>query len=261
MRWLFILVAAAVMMSGSASGSDWGWGWVKNKTGFGKPTAEEVKADNVKLVDGDALVQKWADKLQPSPGAKIVRHEGLTEVDPWGKHVRLTYTEAQGMDKLNVRSAGPDGKFDTPDDLVRDRQAQADRVASHSSIWPYVGIWLVLGLVALGLRGVRRANKPAPVDHNAKKRGGFVSSSFILALGGASLAVYGVSTLGDILFGYNRKRRGWDCDCDCCEDILDCDSDCGGCDSDSPDCSCPDCSCPDCDCGGCDCDGCDCDCG
>ncbi len=281
-RSIYLLLCCAALVAISGCGKQ-------------EKPAEDVASVNRKLQEGDALVQKWADKLQPEAKGNFVQHEGLTETDPWGNYLRLTYDHSTFTETLEIRSAGADKGFETADDLVRKREHRSATAflggsrttgtdpTSGSAVeegwgWPvFAGIWLVLGVFALIIAEGRRkrANRSlgaragesqsdGTLRRTTRQRRGIIGAAFIVLFGGIALA----ATLTSAFFGL------FDCDpCDCagkvtgrrgaaaCGDLFgdcDCDmpdSDCGGCDCGG--CDAPDCG--GCDCGGC--DGCDCDCG
>lgn len=72
-----------------------------------------------------AQVDRWAEQLhsQTTAAGVYIRHPAnqLPEVDPWGTPLNVTYIQGGFAEALTVRSAGPDGLFYTPDDLVARR--------------------------------------------------------------------------------------------------------------------------------------------
>jgi hypothetical protein len=66
-------------------------------------------------------VRAWAEKLDANTtvtGSYIrPQAEELPEIDPWGKTLRVNYTNEGVAEKLTVRSAGPDKTFFTDDDI------------------------------------------------------------------------------------------------------------------------------------------------
>ncbi|KKL09679.1 hypothetical protein LCGC14_2563440, partial [marine sediment metagenome] len=60
-------------------------------------------------------------KLVDSSGAYI-RVDGLVSRDPWNNPLGVAYSRSvRGVEKLVVRSAGPDGLFSTDDDIATER--------------------------------------------------------------------------------------------------------------------------------------------
>jgi len=74
-----------------------------------------------------ATCTRWADKLdaQTTETGIYIRFQGeeLPEADPWGKPLTVLYSQGGFMEMLTIRSAGPDGVYFTPDDLVVKRRA------------------------------------------------------------------------------------------------------------------------------------------
>lgn len=127
MNRAFLLLVLAL------TGCDGGCNKIKKTVGL-EPAPEDVAKQQddekrareeaaKKLRDGDALVHSFAERTaqntDPSGGFK--RHEGLTEVDPWGTALKVDYKQDGTSEIMTVRSAGPDTQFDTQDDLTRTR--------------------------------------------------------------------------------------------------------------------------------------------
>ncbi|HUT90861.1 MAG TPA: hypothetical protein VMY37_15255 [Thermoguttaceae bacterium] len=74
-----------------------------------------------------AQVNRWADQLdaQTTETGVYVRptKEQLEETDPWGKPLMVSYTQDGLSETLVVRSAGPDGRSHTADDVTAQRMA------------------------------------------------------------------------------------------------------------------------------------------
>lgn len=67
------------------------------------------------------LADAFAKDTDPD-GRYVRKPEGpLPETDAWGRPFRLAYTPGRLSDGLEVRSAGPDGEWDTADDVVAPR--------------------------------------------------------------------------------------------------------------------------------------------
>lgn len=81
-----------------------------------KKRETDTKAENLK--NGDMLVAKWAEYVE-TKGTK--HHEGITDVDPWGEQILITYKQEWFNEIATIKSAGPDTKFNTSDDLIRVR--------------------------------------------------------------------------------------------------------------------------------------------
>lgn len=73
------------------------------------------------------LVATWADKLdgQTTDTGVYVRWPNgtLPEDDPWGRPLRVEYSQGGVAEQLTVRSAGPDGVERTVDDVAATRHA------------------------------------------------------------------------------------------------------------------------------------------
>jgi hypothetical protein len=70
-------------------------------------------------------VRRWVEKLdaQTTETGIYVRHQGPTEVDPWGNDLIVTYTHGGVAENVEVRSAGGDGIAYSDDDVVEARIA------------------------------------------------------------------------------------------------------------------------------------------
>ncbi len=77
-----------------------------------------------KALAATQIVNAKADelsKLVDSTGAYI-RVDDTVSVDPWNKPLGVAYSRSEsGVEKLVVRSAGPDGTFETNDDIATER--------------------------------------------------------------------------------------------------------------------------------------------
>lgn len=71
----------------------------------------------------EALVKNWTEKLdgQTTPLGGYIRHNGPTQADPWGNDLQVNYSKGGIVEKLSVRSLGPDGQAFTKDDIVEER--------------------------------------------------------------------------------------------------------------------------------------------
>lgn len=144
MRLLSCLAVAAMLFAG-------GCGYVNKLNPFAGPTPQEIEENNRKLKTADELVEKWAGKLQPASGGDFVRHEGLTEADPWGRYLQVEYSQDYFTEVMVVRSAGPDGSFGTADDLVRQRTRSNFFGVWRGLDWKFwvPTVWIVSSLLAL----------------------------------------------------------------------------------------------------------------
>lgn len=99
----------------------------KEAVGLG-PTPEQVAAQKEmvaqQLREADVLVSKWTEKTQGSSvfGGFSEHVEGLTDFDPWGQPIRVEYHQDGFNEVAVIKSAGPDGIFDTLDDIARSRK-------------------------------------------------------------------------------------------------------------------------------------------
>jgi len=77
------------------------------------------------LEETRALTRRWADELdsQTTESGVYIRHQGdqLPDADPWNNKLRVQYSQGGVNEIVKVTSAGPDGKFDTDDDIVEQR--------------------------------------------------------------------------------------------------------------------------------------------
>lgn len=85
-------------------------------TGCGKSAKDKA------VEDAQAQVRRMAadlDKRTTETGAYIRAKDGeIQETDPWGTPIEVDYSQGGVAETLTVRSAGPDRKFHTDDDLV-----------------------------------------------------------------------------------------------------------------------------------------------
>lgn len=80
-----------------------------------------------KKVQAESLVKHWAEKLnsQRTESGSFIRYAESDQsdieetLDPWGQRLCVTYTRGGMLQTMHVRSAGPDGKHHTHDDIVR----------------------------------------------------------------------------------------------------------------------------------------------
>jgi hypothetical protein len=195
--------------------------------GITAPTAEEIAAQKEreqqekelaaqKLKDADALVAKWADKVQENPQ----RVEGLTDIDPWGQPIKVNYHQEWFTQIASISSAGPDATFSTSDDLVRTRKstnvlgiANGDSpLALFLLIW---GVCIVLAILFSTGLASRRAAKGKPRTHRHPI--GFVCTT--LALAPIVAFVYGLQFFGGVAGASGDFFDGFDFDFDIDFDI------------------------------------------
>jgi hypothetical protein len=76
-----------------------------------------------------ALADEYA-KETDSEGRFVRKREGpLPETDVWGGPYRLAYKTHTLSDELEIRSSGPDGEWDTRDDIVVSRTSKISNKA------------------------------------------------------------------------------------------------------------------------------------
>lgn len=121
--------------------------------------AQELQAKKDKLKEGDALVAKWADKVQEKAGRGagatkddfgFERTEGLTEDDPWGQQIKVSYHQKGFQEIATIASAGPDGVFGSSDDLTRVRTAKNPLgifATFSKSNWAWFACWVFFGVL------------------------------------------------------------------------------------------------------------------
>ncbi len=163
--------------------------------------ADEKKLKEQQLKDADALVHKWAEQLQSNASSSgFPRQEGLIEQDPWGNPLRIDYRQEWFDEVVVVRSAGPDGKMDTVDDLTRTRKtSNAGGVLRGISFWGWVAIiWLTTGVLSFLLA--------AGIGNNRKNHGKSANHKNVLAfalvtilLAPLMFILYGLQFLGGVL--------------------------------------------------------------
>lgn len=190
---------------------------VKEVTGFG-PTQEEVAAqkerEQQQLKDADALVSKWADKVAAdATDGGFKKAEGLTEIDPWGQPIKVTYQQEWFKEIATIRCAGPDGRYDTTDDLTRTRTS-SNTMGVFSGVSP-LG-WIVILWVGCGLLALLFS---AGVSHRRVTRGKSKRHShpvifFMATMVLAPLAaiIYGLQFVGGVLGADGAFFDGFDFD-------------------------------------------------
>src|SRR5439155_16970122 len=94
----------------------------------------------VERADTSETATRLADELAKdtdSDGRFVRKAEGpLPETDAWGRPFRLSYKTGTLSETLEVRSAGPDGEWETRDDVVVTHNS---RVANHALARDAVG--------------------------------------------------------------------------------------------------------------------------
>ncbi len=108
---LILGIAAVILFIG-------GWAFFRTAP---RPT------EDPNIPEARRLVATWADKLdgQTAETGVYVRwpKDELPEDDPWGRPLRVEYSQGGVAEHLTVRSAGPDGVERTPDDVAATRHA------------------------------------------------------------------------------------------------------------------------------------------
>ncbi|HVK18319.1 MAG TPA: type II secretion system protein GspG [Fimbriiglobus sp.] len=88
---------------------------------------EQRRAVEESVQAARSLCEQWADRLdkQTTETGVYVRWEGetLPDGDPWGRPLRVSYSQGGVAEAFEVRSLGPDGQSHTPDDIVTSRMA------------------------------------------------------------------------------------------------------------------------------------------
>lgn len=88
---------------------------------------EQRRVEEVRKQEVRSLCEQWADRLdgQTTEAGVYVRWEGetLPDSDPWGRPLRVSYSQGGVAEALEVRSLGPDGQSHTPDDVTASRMA------------------------------------------------------------------------------------------------------------------------------------------
>jgi hypothetical protein len=88
------------------------------------------EADRAATSETVVLVADELAKDTDSDGRFLRKPEGpLPETDAWGRPLRLTYKPGVLSDGLEVRSAGPDGEWNTWDDVVGTRSSRISNKA------------------------------------------------------------------------------------------------------------------------------------
>lgn len=104
----------------------------------------ETALDQFKIDTGtypeslDALIQKPAGKTGENWKGPYVKYNGgRVPRDPWRNEFRFKVPGAHNKNGYDLWSAGPDGKFDTEDDIVnwKDKARQPNRRQEPSLIW------------------------------------------------------------------------------------------------------------------------------
>lgn len=88
---------------------------------------EQRRIEEVRKQEVRSLCEQWADRLdrQTTDAGVYVRWEGetLPDDDPWGRPLRVSYSQGGVAEAVEVRSLGPDGESHTADDVIASRMA------------------------------------------------------------------------------------------------------------------------------------------
>jgi hypothetical protein len=86
---------------------------------------EKRRHKEQQLKDADLLMQKTTEQLQTTATSDgFIRQDGLNELDPWGNPLKIDFQQEWFDEIATIRSAGPDGKMNTTDDLLRRQNLQ-----------------------------------------------------------------------------------------------------------------------------------------
>jgi hypothetical protein len=195
---------------------------ILQRLGFGGPSPEEVAAQQeqfkVQLEDGDKMVAKWATMVQEKAtkdGFGFEKTEGLTEADPWGQQIKVSYHQKWFHEIATIQSAGPDGIFGSEDDLTRVRTAKnpAGIFEGISTFGWIVLAWLCCGGLALAFSsgiGYRRVAKGKSRSH----RRPVVFAVATILLAPLAVLIYGLQFIGGSLGATGEFFDGFDFDFD-----------------------------------------------
>lgn len=213
MRLFLVLHALVVCASGC------GCGYINKLNPFAGPTPQEVAETNRKMKVADELVQKWSNKLQPEERGSFVKHDGLTEADPWGTYLRVELTQDYFDEVLIVRSAGPDGSFGNADDLIRER-----RRSNVFGIWRGLGwmfwvpaLWILSSVLSLWMVHWHRERRTRHGGRDPQSRP--VLTHFVIIL--FAPAVCALYLLASLIVGIGQLFGGDDMDVPDVGDLFD----------------------------------------
>jgi len=95
------------------------------------------------LREADETIAGWTELLnREQPGGGFERHEGITDLDPWGNRIRVSYEQRFVNEVMTIDSAGPDGEFGNEDDLRRTRTLFHPRNLAASDSGMLLIIWV-----------------------------------------------------------------------------------------------------------------------
>lgn len=177
--------------------------------------AEEKKRfKEQQLRDADALVQEMAEHLQKNATSKgFTRIEGATELDPWGNALRIDYSQDWFDEIATIRSAGPDGKMDTFDDIIRTKKTSNVNGILHGMGWIawLVLIWLATGIFAILFSvGIANHRRGKGLSHKHKHPLVFLLAVAIFAP--VLFLIFGLQLTGSVLGFVGDFFDGFDFD-------------------------------------------------
>lgn len=95
--------------------------------GYAVREYERARLEEQRQATARSLCNLWADKLDGRTTAAGVyvrwEDEALPDADPWGRPLRVAYSQGGVAETVEVRSLGPDGVSHTADDVVAVRTA------------------------------------------------------------------------------------------------------------------------------------------
>jgi hypothetical protein len=210
----FFAFFLALSMAGCGSGGCGG------KLPFSGPTAEEAAAQKQKaqdqLKEADQLVARYAEETEKNAtSGGFKRSEGLRDPDPWGNQIKIDYHQEWFQEVATVRSAGPDGKFETSDDLTRVRQTSnpAGILKGISGFGWFCIVWVLCGLLAYSA-SVGVAHHRQAKGKSGKHRSPLLFTIILILLAPLALIVYGLQFLGGALGASGDFFDGFEFDFD-----------------------------------------------
>lgn len=153
---------------------------------------DKKRAKEQQLRDGDALVQEVANQLEQKAGTNgFPRLEGALELDPWGNSLKIEYSQEWFHEIATVRSAGPDGKMGTLDDIIRTRKTSNVNGILRGMGW---GVWVVIIWVIAWILALLFSTG---INHRRKGKGEFEQTHPFIYL----LAVFIFAPFAFLVFG------------------------------------------------------------
>jgi len=100
-------------------------GIIYKGVGLLKEQAELARIRYEKIETANGMCIQWANKLDgmTSAAGVYIKYDGPEVKDPWENALVFEYSRGGTMEILNVRCVGPDGKYGTSDDIVKERKA------------------------------------------------------------------------------------------------------------------------------------------